>query len=114
MSLTKSAILAAVKSAIKASQAKGGAAVAVDLPGWEGYELRSYKALSSRVSQHPSTFIKVRHVATRTTAWDTTAGHLDTICGAMARRAKEFGGWAGPVSVTYIPVDHPAHSYGPA
>lgn len=108
--LTKSAILATLKSAIAASQAANGAPVKVDLPGWEGYELRSFKARMSKVQQYPSTVIKVRHVATKATAWDTTAGYLPSIAARMAKNAKELDGWCGPVTSSHIPWTHPAYS----
>lgn len=104
--LTKSAILAAVKSAVKQALVSKGY-VQVNLPGWEDYELAAYRARMSKVQQYPSTMIRVVHKTTRISVWSTTAGYLDSISKDMAKRFVDCGG-ALPISATHIPCTHAA------
>lgn len=107
--LTKSAALAAVKSAVAESLATRKY-VAVSLPGWEEYELHASKGRMYRVQTHPSTFIRVYHKRTGCLAWSITAGDLNSCVDECVRRSKEHAGWAGPVDRDYIPTTHPAYS----
>lgn len=107
--LTKSSVLAAVKSAVKESLAAKGY-VKVDLPGWEEYELHASVGRMHRVQTYPSTFVRVYHRRTRAIAWSVTSGQLDALASDIVKRAKEHGGWAGPVAQDYIPTTHPAYS----
>ncbi len=113
--LSSSAIEKVVRAAVKASLSadpKGwkGAWVAVSLPGWECYELRAHKGYSSRVSQHPSTFVTVRNRAMKVTAWSLTMAYLGGACQNAAERAK-LCGVPLPSDSDYIPVTHPASEY---
>ena len=104
--LTKSAILASVKSAVKLALASKGY-VQVNLPGWEDYELTAYHTYMSKVQQYPSTVIRVVHKVTRISVWSTTAGYLDSISKDMAKRFVDCGA-AIPISATRIPSTHAA------
>lgn len=107
---TKSSILKAIKSAMSKSQASGGKPASVDLPGWDGYELRSSKGRMHRIQQHPSTFVKVQAVSTGAIVWSTTSGYLDAIARDIAERAKQFDGWCGPTTFDHVPITHPART----
>lgn len=106
--LTATKIVAAVKDAVKASLAAKGAYVAIDLPGWEGYELSASKGRMYRVQQHENTFVRVRSRHTKATAWSLTSSSQITACAnECVLRGKETG-WFGPTAVEYIPTTHPA------
>jgi len=106
--LTATKIVAAIKVAANASLAAKGAPVAIDLPGWEGYELSASKGRMYRIQQYKNTFVRVRNRHTKATAWSLTSSSQITACAnECVRRGKETG-WFGPTAVDYIPTTHPA------